>query len=90
LNITACNVIPEEVAKQQKKQPVQLDLFTDYDKVRKTEAKIETALKRERRMQEAVLNIKKKFGKNAILKGLNFADGATARERNKQIGGHKA
>ena len=45
-------------------------------------------LAREHRRQEAVLRIKKKFGKNAILKGLNYADGATQRERNQQIGGH--
>ena len=41
-------------------------------------------------MQQAMLTIKKKFGKNAILKGMNFEEGATAIERNKQIGGHKA
>ena len=41
-------------------------------------------------MQEAVLSIKKRFGKNAILKGLNYEEGATAKERNQQIGGHKA
>ena len=45
---------------------------------------------RERRMQEATLSIKKRYGKNALLRGLDFADGATTRERNKQIGGHKA
>ena len=45
---------------------------------------------RERRRQEAILAIKKKYGKNAILKGLNFEEGATQRERNKQVGGHKA
>ena len=41
-------------------------------------------------MQEAMIEIKKKYGKNAILKGMNFEEGATARERNRQIGGHKA
>ena len=45
---------------------------------------------KERRLQEAMLSVKKKYGKNAILKGMNFQEGATARERNKQIGGHKA
>ena len=58
---------------------VQLDLFTDYE-----------ALAKERRLQEARLSIRAKFGKNAILRGLNFEEGATARERNQQIGGHKA
>ena len=48
------------------------------------------ALEKERKMQEAVLSIKKRFGKNAILKGLNYEEGATAKDRNQQIGGHKA
>ena len=47
-------------------------------------------LKKEKSMQKTVLNIKKKYGKNSILKGMNFKEGATAKERNKQIGGHKA
>ena len=47
-------------------------------------------LDREKRMQEAMLSIKKKFGKNAVLKGMNLQKGATARDRNEQIGGHKA
>ena len=50
----------------------------------------EAALDREKRMQEAMLSIKKKFGKNAVLKGMNLQEGATARDRNEQIGGHKA
>jgi DNA polymerase V len=45
---------------------------------------------KERRMQEAQLHIKRRFGKNAILRGLNFDEGATAKDRNQQIGGHKA
>ena len=67
---------------------VQLDLFTDYEQLEKEQQAEEEMLARERRRQEAVLQIKKKFGKNAILKGLNYADGATQRERNQQIGGH--
>ena len=43
---------------------------------------------RERRQQEAILEIRRKFGKNAILKGMNFEEGATTRDRNQQIGGH--
>ena len=46
------------------------------------------ALDREKRMQEAMLSIKKKFGKNAVLKGMNLQEGATAKDRNEQIGGH--
>ena len=45
---------------------------------------------REKKLQHAMLDIKKKFGKNAVLKGTNYLDGATMRERNQQIGGHKA
>jgi DNA polymerase V len=47
-------------------------------------------LEKERRQQEAILSIRRRFGKNAILKGMDFEEGATARERNRQIGGHKA
>ena len=68
----------------------QLNLFTDQaaeDKRREVEA---AELERERKRQEAVLTIKKKFGKNAILKGANLVDGATTKDRNGQIGGHRA
>lgn len=74
LNITVCNVVPEALAEAR-----QMDLFTD-----------EAELERERRQQEVILEIRKKFGKNSILKGVNFEEGATTIERNKQIGGHKA
>lgn len=66
----------------------QLDLFTDYEKLRLEKEAHEAELSKERRRQEAVLRIKKRFGKNAILKGLNYTDGATQRSRNCQIGGH--
>lgn len=66
----------------------QLDLFTDYEALRREKEARRASLSRERRRQEAVLRIKKMFGKNAILKGLNYADGATQRSRNRQIGGH--
>ena len=65
-------------------------MFTDYEAVRKRRKEEETLLTRERRMQETIINIKKRFGKNALLRGLNFEEGSTARERNRQIGGHKA
>ncbi len=68
----------------------QLDLFTDYEALQKQNEEEEEALERERRMQKAMLDIKKKFGKNAILKGMNLEDGAMATERNRQIGGHRA
>lgn len=88
INITTNHIIPEE--KVEKKQVMQLDLFTDYEVVAQAEEAKRKALKKERRMQEAVIAIKHKYGKNAILKGTDFAEGATARERNNQIGGHKA
>lgn len=87
--VTACRVA-DEAAVQQEEVMEQLDLFTDYaalEKERKAEA---AALEREKKMQHAMLEIKKRFGKNAILKGMNLEEGATARERNGQIGGHKA
>jgi DNA polymerase V len=61
-------------------------LFIDYEK----EKREEMELKKEKALQLASLEIKKKYGKNAILKGTDFLEGATARERNEQIGGHKA
>ena len=68
----------------------QLDLFTDYQAVEQARAQEDAELEREHQRQKAVLEIKRKFGKNAILKGISFTEGATARERNGQIGGHKA
>lgn len=89
LNLTAAHVVAE-VSAPQEAPPEQLDLFTDYEAARAKQAQEAAELEREKRMQEAVLTIKKKFGKNAILKGMNLEEGATAQERNKQIGGHKA
>ena len=65
-----------------------ITLPNSKSKRRKEEEK--AALEKERKIQEATLAIKKKFGKNAILKGMNLEEGATARERNSQIGGHRA
>ena len=69
---------------------VQLDLFTDYAALEKKKQQESAELEREKKMQQAMLKIKKKFGKNAILKGMNLEEGATAKDRNAQIGGHKA
>ena len=89
LNLTVNHVVRQEaVTKNQ--APQQLDLFTDYEALEKQQAKERAAMEKERRMQEAQLKIKQRFGKNAILRGLNFKEGATARSRNEQIGGHKA
>ena len=68
----------------------QLDLFTDYEAKEKQEQADKAAHARERKIQEAMLGIKKRYGKNAILKGMNLEEGATARERNRTIGGHQA
>ena len=68
----------------------QLDLFTDYRALQEQREKEEALRERERKVQKAMLDIKKKFGKNAILKGMNLEEGAMALERNRQIGGHKA
>lgn len=90
LNIVAAHVIPESEAPKKEPGFEQLDLFTDYAAEQAKQEKEDAALGRERKRQEAVLAIKKKFGKNAILRGMNLEEGATARDRNSQIGGHKA
>ncbi len=89
LNLTVNHVVPESSVIKDT-APEQLDLFTDYEAQEKHKKEEHEALEKERRIQEARLAIKKRFGKNALLKGLNFEEGATAKERNEQIGGHKA
>ncbi len=89
ITIGATHVVDETSVKN---EPVfeQLDLFTDYAALKKEQEEKEAEQKRERNLQQAMLEIKKKYGKNAILKGTNLVEGATAMERNNQIGGHKA
>lgn len=89
LNISANHVVPEQSVKNEP-QVEQLDLFTNYEELEKQREKENADLEREKKMQQAVLSIKKKFGKNSILKGMNLQEGATAKDRNQQIGGHKA
>ena len=87
LSITANHLIAEaDTLKQDTVE--QLDLFTDYAKQEKQRKQEAAALDREKKVQKAMLDIKKRFGKNAILKGTNLEEGATARERNRTIGGH--
>ena len=88
INVTASRVKTEEGEKNE--QSLQLDLFTDYEDVLREQNRKREALQKERRIQKTVLEIKRKYGKNSILKGINFLEGATTRERNAQIGGHKA
>lgn len=88
LNLVAAHVMYESYVQQS--TPVQLDLFVDYEKEQKQREEKEKQREKERRMQNTIIQLKERFGKNAILRGLSFKDGATARERNRQIGGHKA
>ena len=90
LNIVANHVIPEADAPKKNDGFEQLDLFTDYAALEEKQERERAELEREKKMQQAMLTIKKKFGKNAILKGMNLEEGATAKDRNAQIGGHKA
>ncbi len=86
--VVANHVIPESEAPA-KSGTAQLSLFDDPDETEKKEAEKEAAREKERRIQQAAIELKKKFGKNAILKGINLQEGATTIERNKQVGGHK-
>ena len=90
INLTACKVVDESEAKQYSVAGEQLDIFTDYAELERKRTEEKAALQREKNMQKAVLELKKKYGKNIILKGMNLEEDATARERNAQIGGHKA
>ncbi len=89
--IVANHTVDEAAARAEAaERDVQLDMFTDYAAEAERQAAAEADRARERRQQEVVLAIKDKYGKNAILKGMNLEEGATARDRNRQIGGHKA
>ena len=89
INVVANHVVNEKSAVKNETYE-QMELFTDYDQLVKEREKKKTELEKEKKLQLAMLNIKKKFGKNAILKGINFEEGATGIQRNNQIGGHKA
>ncbi len=89
LSITANHTVPERSVST----PIlyeQMNLFTDYAALEKKHKKEQAELERDKKLQQAILTIKKKYGRNAILRGMSLEEGATARERNKQIGGHKA
>ena len=90
VSISANHIIPEADIPAREDIYEQLNLFTDYASIEKQRRKEEEELERERNLQLATLSIKTKYGKNAILKGMNFQEGATTRDRNCQIGGHKA
>ena len=87
LNLTAVRVLPIGSVEDAHSYE-QLDLFSNFGPAAEARRRQDAALARERKIQAAMLDIKKKYGKNAILKGMNLEDGATARERNRQVGGH--
>ncbi len=91
MTVTACNTVDEDAAK---KAPSgtgeQLDMFTDYAAREREAEKERAALEKERAMQETIIRLQHRYGKNAVLKGMSFEDGATTKERNGKIGGHKA
>lgn len=86
--VVANHVIP--AAEVPEERPVQLNLFEDAVAIQQAQEHRKMALEREHRLQKTLLAIKGRYGKNAILKGMNFQEGATARERNGQVGGHRA
>ena len=89
INVVACRVIPEtEIAAENEVE--QLDFFTDFEEKQVQRDKEEKALEREKNMQKAIIELKSKYGKNAVLRGMNLEEGATTISRNKQIGGHRA
>ena len=89
INITA-NRLVDESSIVKKASVEQLDFFTDYTEVKQKNAEQAALLEREKTIQETVIKIKNKFGKNSVLKGMNLEEGATTTDRNRQIGGHKA
>ncbi len=84
------NHVEDEGSAEMAENFEQLHLFTNYEAIENQRSKEEDELLRERKMQEAMLSIKGKYGKNAILRGTSYQGGATSRSRNEQIGGHKA
>lgn len=89
INVFACRVIPEtEIAEESEAE--QLDFFTNFEEKQAERERENIALKRENNMQKAIIELKNKYGKNAVLRGMNLEEGATTISRNKQIGGHRA
>lgn len=88
VNIAACNLISDDDIPEEK--PLQLDMFTDYEQLEKDTKERRAAEEKERKLQRVTLQIQDRFGKNAMLKGMNLVEGGTTIERNGQIGGHKA
>ncbi|MBR7032199.1 MAG: DNA methylase [Clostridia bacterium] len=89
INVVADNVVRES-GTEQETGGEQLDMFADRAAEEERIRRKQTAVKKEKSKQKALIGIKKKFGKNAILRGFDYEEGATMRERNDQVGGHKA
>ncbi len=91
VNVVACNVLDEATAQALASAQVkQLELFVDYEELGRKQAAHAAALNKERARDEAIIGLRRRYGKNAIFKGMSLQEGATARERNEQIGGHRA
>ncbi len=90
ITIAACRLVSEGAKAQKEEPPEQLQMFVDYEALERKRRREKAAMEREKNLQRAILGLKQKYGKNTVLKGMNFEEGATARDRNRQIGGHKA
>ena len=88
VNVVAVNLISEDAIPDE--APEQLNLFVDYEALEREKEAEKRTDARERKIQEATLAIQGRYGKNSLLKGFNFMEGATTRARNGQIGGHRA
>lgn len=89
--VVANHVVPREQVPKKKEEGRQLDLFADFSPEKQEEnRKAEADREKEEKIQQAILSVRKKYGKNALLKGMNLEEGATTRERNEQVGGHRA
>jgi len=89
VNISANRVVSENSVDTSAPME-QLDLFTDYEELERKQKAEQAALEREKKAQKAIIELRKKYGKNAVLKGMNLQEGATTKDRNEQVGGHKA
>ena len=90
VTLTVARVIREEEARREVTAGEQLDMFSDPEEIEREQKAEEAALKRERARQETIIELRRRYGKNAVLKGMNYEEGATTKDRNHQIGGHKA
>ncbi len=90
INLAACDLIKDGAVPKKEQAPIQLDLFESLEQQTQKKELVQKDLEREKKLQQAMLNIKNKYGKNAILKATDLQEGATAIKRNSQIGGHKA